>query len=181
LSKRYLFVENPRPSNLKFFELDAAKRIEMSNISSFIWGVFASVCAQIVGYAFTRVVSLPGLYPYMDIRGEWKGEYELDGVTVRERIHVTHQFWKWCRGTFIWTNPDDEKERVEYRFSASFRLANTCVGYIKMKSRRKLDVGTFLIVIDHDGKTGKGGIVSMDFKTNQPRAHTYHISRLPHV
>lgn len=153
----------------------------MSNISSFTLGVVASICAQIIGYAFTRFISIPALYPYMDIRGEWMGEYEIDGVKARESIHVTHQFWKWCRGTFIWTNPDNINERVEYRFSASFRLANTFVGYIKVKSKKRLDVGTFLMAVDHDGKSGIGGIVSIDFKTNNPSAHTYHISRLSRV
>ena len=145
---------------------------------NFLLGVLSSLCAMFIAYLATKIVSLPALYPYPDMRGDWKGEYEVDGVKVNETIRVTQQFWKWCRGTFIWINPEEENERVEYSFTGSFKLSNVVTGFIKVKSKRRLDIGTFLILMDHSGKGGAGAIVSIDFKTNQPSAHAYRISRL---
>jgi len=66
----------------------------------FFLGILASLIAAAIWQAISHLTSfIPSKYP--DVRGEWIGEYELNGNIVNELITVEQQFGKKIRGFFI--------------------------------------------------------------------------------
>jgi len=146
-------------------------------MQGFWFGVITSFVGTVVFEVIRRTASV-SFYPYPDIKGEWEGEYEIRGKKGKELIRIEQQFWRWCKGTFIWTNPDDSSDTLNYRFSGKFIYTNTVLGCFRSTTRRCLDDGVFIIRVDYDTQNGTGGSVSIDHKTNEPTSSTYRIRRL---
>lgn len=147
-------------------------------MNGFWFGVLTSFVGTLVFELLRRTASF-SFYPYPDIRGKWEGEYINQGETGRELVHVKQQFWRWCKGTFTSTNPNDERNAIKYKFVGKFIYTNTVQGRFRSTTRQCLDDGVFLIRVDHNTRAGSGGSVSIDQKTNEPIVHTYEIKRLP--
>jgi hypothetical protein len=148
------------------------------NFNDFAYGVVTSLVATALWQVATKKLNSPFFFPYPDIRKTtWIGNYELDGHEIQEEINIDQQFWKWCSGTFTWSNPEDLNERIKYNFKGKFVMHHLLAGTFRPKERRYMDFGTFLFAFQHDTKTAEGGSVSINFKTNRPMSIEYSMTR----
>lgn len=148
-------------------------------MTEFLLGVLSSLVATLIGHLITRKTSFP--FPYPDVRGKWIGSAGgLDGneVAYQETFEFKQQFWGWCQGEFIWTNPKNTNEKIAYEFSAKFVSSDTVLAEFKAKEKRYMDKGAFMIKLRTNTNEGVGAAFSIDFEDDVPKATTYSIRRL---
>ena len=146
-------------------------------MGAFFLGILASLIAAAIWQTISHLFSfIPSKYP--DVRGEWIGEYELNGNIVNETITVKQQFGKKIRGFFIspnTVNPDNEG--FKYSFTGTFVAPTYLTLTFTPANKQCTDYGSSVLLISNDHQTITGASASLDMATGKPHTISYKMTR----
>ena len=146
-------------------------------MGEFFLGILASLIAAVIWQAISHLTSfIPSKYP--DVRGEWIGEYVLNGNTVNESITVEQQFGKKIRGFFLSPNTvNPDKEDFKYSFTGTFVAPTYLTLSFSPANKQCTDYGSSVLLISNDHQTITGASASLDMATGKPHTLPYKMAR----